>query len=534
MTNPASTHDAGPALRCLSLGAGVQSSAVLLLACEGVIPRFDVALFADTGWEPRAVYANLARLRAHAAKFGIPVRTVSAGNIRDDALDPAHRFVSMPLHVLNPDGSRGLARRQCSVICTISRWLIMALYVVVIKEKPVDLRRQLMEGRTSVPRMGSVIRVDRIHPPFVVLDPTSVEIVDITEYLRDLALGDGSPLTGRSYAFGLLRWFRLLWLLGVAWERATEAEVAVLVGWLRTAPNPQRRRSAPDAGGPGGINPRTGKPTLAAGYARTTINHALSSVSGFYEYHGHHGRGPVTNPVPSSPQRRRALAHLSPLEPKPVVGRARLRQRVVQRPPRAIPDRLWDELFDAMGCERDRALLEFFVSSGARAAELLGVTPEDLDWAGRRIYVVSKGTREREAIPASPQAFVRLALYFDQIGTPAPGEPIWRTRRGEDRPLTYWALRRILQRANAVLGTNWTWHDARHTAATRMANSGTLTLAEVQAILRHANIQTTSRYLSVGVEELFDKLTEHYARPKPQTHFPTGYAAADIEAVFGA
>jgi integrase len=242
----------------------------------------------------------------------------------------------------------------------------------------------------------------------------------------------------------------------------------------------------------------------------------------------------VTNPVPSSPQRRRALAHLSPLEPKPVVGRARLRQRVVQRPPRAIPDRLWDELFDAMGCERDRALLEFFVSSGARAAELLGVTPEDLDWAGRRIYVVSKGTREREAIPASPQAFVRLALYFDQIGTPAPGEPIWRTRRGEDRPLTYWALRRILQRANAVLGTNWTWHDARHTAATRMANSGTLTLAEVQAILRHANIQTTSRYLSVGVEELFDKLTEHYARPKPQTHFPTGYAAADIEAVFGA
>ena len=97
MTRPASTRESRPALRCLSLGAGIQSSAVLLLACEGVIPRFDVALFADTGWEPKAVYANLARLRAHAAKFGIPVRTVSAGNIRDDALDPAHRFVSMPL-----------------------------------------------------------------------------------------------------------------------------------------------------------------------------------------------------------------------------------------------------------------------------------------------------------------------------------------------------------------------------------------------------------------------------------------------------
>ncbi|WP_431879435.1 hypothetical protein [Amycolatopsis sacchari] len=92
----------------------MQSTTVLLLACEGVIPRLDVALFADTGWEPRAVYANLDRLRAHAERAGLPVRRVSAGNIRTDALDPKHRFVSMPLHTLSPDGSRGLARRQCT------------------------------------------------------------------------------------------------------------------------------------------------------------------------------------------------------------------------------------------------------------------------------------------------------------------------------------------------------------------------------------------------------------------------------------
>ncbi|SDJ00619.1 hypothetical protein SAMN05192558_104136 [Actinokineospora alba] len=120
MSSRTLTSDSGPALRCLSLGAGVQSTTVLLLACEGVIPRFDVALFADTGWEPKQVYANLARLRDHAAKYGIPVRTVSAGNIRDDALDPDHRFVSMPLHTLNPDGSRGLARRQCTAEYKIS------------------------------------------------------------------------------------------------------------------------------------------------------------------------------------------------------------------------------------------------------------------------------------------------------------------------------------------------------------------------------------------------------------------------------
>jgi hypothetical protein len=103
-----------PALRLLSLGAGVQSTTVLLLACDGAIPRFDYAVFADPSWEPRAVYENLARLRAHAGRAGIRVRTISAGNIRTDALDPQRRFVSMPLHVLNADGSPWLARRQCT------------------------------------------------------------------------------------------------------------------------------------------------------------------------------------------------------------------------------------------------------------------------------------------------------------------------------------------------------------------------------------------------------------------------------------
>lgn len=101
-------------LRTLSLGAGVQSTVVLLLACDGTIPPFDAAIFADTGWEPQRVYGHLDRLTAHAAQSGIPVYRVSSGNIRNDALDPEHRFASMPLFVRNVDGSDGMARRQCT------------------------------------------------------------------------------------------------------------------------------------------------------------------------------------------------------------------------------------------------------------------------------------------------------------------------------------------------------------------------------------------------------------------------------------
>ncbi|MFJ2592233.1 hypothetical protein [Streptomyces erythrochromogenes] len=42
-----------PALRALSLGAGVRSSALLCLSADGTLPKIDIAVFADTGWEPK-------------------------------------------------------------------------------------------------------------------------------------------------------------------------------------------------------------------------------------------------------------------------------------------------------------------------------------------------------------------------------------------------------------------------------------------------------------------------------------------------
>ncbi|WP_406162316.1 site-specific integrase [Streptomyces sp. NBC_01005] len=395
------------------------------------------------------------------------------------------------------------------------------------------LRNQLMEGRAVLPRIGSVVQLETQHPAYAVLDPAGSPVESVTPYLRDLALNDNSPATSRSYANDLLRWFRFLWLLNVTWDKATEGEVAVIVGWLRTAPNPQRRRTRPDAPQPGSVNPRTGKRYLKAGYAPATINHALTVVASFYAFHRYLGNGPLMNPVPVSEARRRALAHRSPAEATPAFRRSRLRQRVPATEPRAIPDAMWGEFFAAMNHDRDRAAVLLYVSSGARASELLGVTPADVDWPAQIVYVVSKGTKLREPIPASPQALVVLAAYLDAMGMPAPHEPVFRTRRGPDKPLTYWAMRRVIQRANDRLGTNWSLHDLRHTAAERMANDPNLTLVEVRAILRHADLATTGRYLHARVEDLFDALQAHYQRPRLQPTIAPGYDPDDFKAVFG-
>jgi hypothetical protein len=47
-------------LRVISLGAGVQSTTMALMAAHGeTTPMPDCAIFADTGWEPKAVYGHL-------------------------------------------------------------------------------------------------------------------------------------------------------------------------------------------------------------------------------------------------------------------------------------------------------------------------------------------------------------------------------------------------------------------------------------------------------------------------------------------
>lgn len=111
--------------RVLSLGAGVQSTALLLLAANGDIEPWEVAVFADTGGEPSYVYEHLERLAAYSAERGIPVVKVSAGNLRDDTF--TKRSVSPPLWVRKVDGrSGGPGFRGCTdkyKVRPIDKWL---------------------------------------------------------------------------------------------------------------------------------------------------------------------------------------------------------------------------------------------------------------------------------------------------------------------------------------------------------------------------------------------------------------------------
>lgn len=104
-------------LRILSLGAGVQSSTVLLMSLAGEIAPIDHAIFADTGWEPPAVYAQLWRL-AEISAGRVPIHIVSAGDIRADTLRSAstgERSSNPPFWTETKRGKpSGMLTRKCT------------------------------------------------------------------------------------------------------------------------------------------------------------------------------------------------------------------------------------------------------------------------------------------------------------------------------------------------------------------------------------------------------------------------------------
>jgi site-specific recombinase XerD len=218
------------------------------------------------------------------------------------------------------------------------------------------------------------------------------------------------------------------------------------------------------------------------------------------------------------------------------------RPRVPSRIPRSITDEEFNEIFATLPSHRDRALVAFYVSTGARASELLSATQGGVDPGRQLITVVRKGTREWQELPASTDAFVWLRLYQLQCEGLIPKgrrQPLWWTSRTPLRPLTYHAVHRMFERAVERAGGTATLHALRHTAAYRMAQDPALPLTDVQFVLGHALLSTTQIYLTPRKEEVIRRILAHHAeqtRHAAQRAVPPpapGYRPETLEVLFG-
>lgn len=370
--------------------------------------------------------------------------------------------------------------------------------------------------RIVVNEIGGLRPDDTVPAGIAMLDAAGQPVEAVAAYLHHLVATGTELGTRRTYAMALQRWWRFLAAIDVSWQQATLTDFVDFLTWMEVA--------APRHGG------RARK--AGEGYAAATITLTTTILTDFYDHHQSMGTGPMINPT-IEPGYRPLPGQYPAL---PTRGRRRKlgRKKTVKRAPRAVPDAVYDQLFVLLGCHRDRALMSLYLSTGARASELLTMTGECINEAENRVLVRRKGGAQ-QWLPASPDAMMWLRLYIGDRRL-VRGEPIFLTRRRPYRQLLYPACRQVFIRAQATLDTHYTLHQLRHAAAYRMLQDPDMTITDVQWVLGHLNVTTTQIYTEANPEEVLEKMARHFTRPKPEpskTPLMTGYNQESLNILFG-
>tara|TARA_B100001939_G_scaffold39585_1_gene30834 strand:- start:3766 stop:4650 length:885 start_codon:yes stop_codon:yes gene_type:complete len=104
-------------LRVLSLGAGVQSSALVFKLLREEIEPVDIAMFADTGNEPKEVYEwlkYLKKIMKGRVEFEVVRNSMNTGHIINDYKAKEGRYALIPVYIKKSDGKMGFGRRTCT------------------------------------------------------------------------------------------------------------------------------------------------------------------------------------------------------------------------------------------------------------------------------------------------------------------------------------------------------------------------------------------------------------------------------------
>ena len=149
-------------MNILSLGAGVQSSVMALMAAHGELPHPDCAIFADTQFEPAGVYTHLDWLEK---QLPFPVHRVTEGNIKTDTMaglnTTGQNFSVIPFFT-----ESGVGRRQCTKEYKIVPIRRKISQIVGTKKRPGSVRQWIGISTDEAMRMkpSGVKYVENVWP----------------------------------------------------------------------------------------------------------------------------------------------------------------------------------------------------------------------------------------------------------------------------------------------------------------------------------------------------------------------------------
>jgi integrase/recombinase XerC len=236
--------------------------------------------------------------------------------------------------------------------------------------------------------------------------------------------------------------------------------------------------------------------SLTKGCKKSSIGRKLAALKSFFRYLV------VIHRLPTDP----LLLIQTPKQEKPLPGFLSV-----------------DDVFHLLGSikvkklldVRDRAILEFFYSTGVRVSELVGINWADIDFQLEIVRVLGKGSKER-IVPVGEIALQSLRDYSleqrKKWNFPCKGEaPVFLNNRGGR--ITTRSVARIVEKhlRQAGIPAKMGPHGLRHSFATHLLNGGA-DLRVIQELLGHASLSTTQRYTHLNL----DQLTAVYDKAHPR------------------
>jgi len=159
---------------------------------------------------------------------------------------------------------------------------------------------------------------------------------------------------------------------------------------------------------------------------------------------------------------------------------------------------------------RDKAILEFLYSTGARVSEMVSLTKDSPDLISGVVKVKGKGRKER-LLPLGEPAIISLKNYLDKRSD--TNKALFINKR--EGTLTDRGVRSIIDKyiKKAALSLKVSPHTFRHSFATHLLNRGA-DLRSVQELLGHSSIATTQVYTHLTIESLKKVYQKAHPRAK--------------------
>lgn len=184
------------------------------------------------------------------------------------------------------------------------------------------------------------------------------------------------------------------------------------------------------------------------------------------------------------------------------IGRNPMLRIQMPRPPRkgyrhGLTAEELERLREACTGYREKALLEFYVSTGCRLSEAVGLRAEQLDMTARSVSVTGKGGKER-TVYFSVRAKLMIGEY---LRTRKGGDALFVSGRRPYDALGSRAVENIIAALGRRAGIKRRVHPhlLRHTFATNALNAG-MDITVIQKLLGHEDVGTTQIYAETSGE----------------------------------